>query len=154
LIRELETGYDGYALCASSTSLQVLLGMFEAPPRIAAWVKPFAAYKRHVRIAYTWEPILFREARRSSNDGAFVNRDHLSEPITMRKGLVGAKPERVCRWVLDLVGWVPGDQVSDLFPGTGVMGRVVAAADGAPLILRERPGWTETPGTTHARPTS
>ena len=144
LIATLESDYDGYALCASSTSLRTLLAMFADPPRIASWVKPFAAYKRSVRIAYTWEPVLFREARRSSKDGALVNRDHLSEPITMKKGLVGAKPERFCRWVLDLVGWVPGDQVDDLFPGTGVMGRIVAAADASPLILRERSGWTET----------
>jgi hypothetical protein len=144
LIERLESEYDGFALCASSTTLHDLLPMFSTTPRIASWVKPFAAFKPNVRIAYTWEPVLFREARRSSKEGAFVNRDHLSEPITMKKGLVGAKPERFCRWVLDLVGWVPGDEVDDLFPGTGVMGRVVAAADASPLILRDRSGWRET----------
>jgi hypothetical protein len=54
-----------------------------------------------------------------------VGRDHLSERITMRRGLTGAKPERFCRWVLDLLGYQPGDELEDLFPGTGVMARVV-----------------------------
>lgn len=29
-------------------------------------------------------------------------------------------------WVLDLLGYLDGDSLSDLFPGTGVMGRVLA----------------------------
>lgn len=129
---------DGWALCASSTSLQTLLPLI--PPdtsvRIAAWVKPFAAYKRNVRIAYTWEPVIFYKGRTSSKDGAYVNRDYLAESITMRKGFTGAKPERFCRWTLDLLGWKPGDKVDDLYPGTKVFSRVLAAAEASPEILR------------------
>jgi len=136
--------YDGWALSMTSGNLHDLLPLFtDQRPRIGAWTKPFAAYKRNVRVAYTWEPVLFVEARKSSKTGAFVSRDFLAEPITMKKGLTGAKPERFCRWVLDLVGWLPGDQVDDLFPGTGIMGRVVAAADASPEILRDRSGWKE-----------
>jgi DNA modification methylase len=51
-------------------------------------------------------------------------KDFIVEPITLRKGLVGAKPEKVCRWILDLLNARPGDEVVDLYPGTGVMGRV------------------------------
>lgn len=54
--------------------------------------------------------------------------------ITLRKGLTGAKPETVCGWVLDLLNVQPGDTVDDLFPGTGVMGRVVADRQ-APNLL-------------------
>lgn len=53
-------------------------------------------------------------------------KDFIVEPITMKRGLVGAKPERVCRWILDLLHVVPGDEVVDLFPGTGVMGRIAS----------------------------
>jgi hypothetical protein len=66
-------------------------------------------------------------------------RDHLdeppalSEPITMRKGFTGAKPERFCHWVLDLLGWKQGDQVDDLYVGTGVFDRVLAAREGREL---------------------
>ena len=52
-------------------------------------------------------------------------RDHLACNITLKKGLVGAKPEAFCAWVLDLLGWEPDDELHDLFPGTGVMGRVI-----------------------------
>jgi hypothetical protein len=117
--------YDGWALSMTSGNLHDLLPL--APgARIAAWVKPFAAFKANVRIAYTWEPVLFMPARDRSVDGAQVGRDHLSEPITMQKGLTGAKPEAFCSWVLNLLGWIPGDAVIDLFPGTGSMGRVAA----------------------------
>jgi hypothetical protein len=96
--------YDGWALSCSSTSLQKMLCMASSlgiNPRVASWVKPFAAYKANVRIAYTWEPVLFVPGRDRSKDGAPVGRDHLAEPITLKKGLTGAKPERFC---LDLLG--------------------------------------------------
>lgn len=51
-------------------------------------------------------------------------KDFIVEPITLQKGLVGAKPEKVCRWILDLLNVHPGDVVFDLYPGTGIMGRV------------------------------
>lgn len=52
-------------------------------------------------------------------------KDFIVEPITLKKGLVGAKPEKVCHWILDLLNFQPYDEMVDLYPGTGVMGRVV-----------------------------
>jgi hypothetical protein len=126
LMAQLERDYDGWALSLSSTSLQALLPLAPAGVRIGAWVKPFAAFKRNVRIAYTWEPVIFRPGRDSSSDGAPVGRDHLSQVITLKRGLTGAKPERFCRWVLDLLGYIDGDTVDDLFPGTAIMSSVKA----------------------------
>lgn len=124
LVRRLVDEFpDGWAL-SSSSSLQAVLAMCPPDVRVAAWVKPFAAFKKNVRNAYTWEPVILRGGRVSSKDGAPVTRDHLAESITLKKGLTGAKPERFCIWVLAMLGWVPGDEVADLFPGTGVMGRV------------------------------
>lgn len=127
LIRHLQSEYDGFAYSLTSASLPLLLPLFDLCelPRTAAWVKPFAAFKRNVRIAYTWEPVLFRPARDRSADGAPVGRDHLSESITLKRGLTGAKPDAFGRWVLDLLGYVEGDEVTDLFPGTGLMARVL-----------------------------
>jgi hypothetical protein len=139
LIERLTRDYpDGWAMSLSTPSLQTILPLCPETVRIAAWVKPFAAFKRNVRIAYTWEPVIFHGGRTSSRDGARPNRDHLdtppalSEPITMKKGLTGAKPERFCRWVMDLLGWKPGDWIDDLYVGTGVFDRVLAAAAGTP----------------------
>ena len=126
LLARLASEYDGWAYSLSSQSLDPLVSLAPSGIRVAAWVKPFAAFKANVRIAYTWEPVFFVPARGSSSDGAPVGRDHLAEPIALRKGLTGAKPDRFCRWVLDLLGYCQGDEVDDLFPGTGVMGRVVA----------------------------
>ena len=125
LLADLDARFDGFAYCMSSVSLQTILPLAPSGIRVAAWVKPFAAYKANVRIAYTWEPVLFKPGRDSSKDGAPLGRDHLSQGITLKKGLTGAKPPEFCRWVLDLMGYVEGDTVDDLFPGTGVMGRVL-----------------------------
>jgi hypothetical protein len=132
LIVRLNSEFDGWALSMTSGNLHDILPLAPKTARVAAWVKPFAAFKRNVRIAYTWEPVLFVPGRDSSKDGAAVGRDHLAEPITMQKGFTGAKPERFCSWVLDIIGWMPGDELCDIFPGTGVMDRVVTARSGAP----------------------
>ncbi|HET6910525.1 MAG TPA: hypothetical protein VFH54_14400 [Mycobacteriales bacterium] len=141
LIDRLVTDYpDGWALSMASTNLWDLSPMIPREARVHAWVKPFAAFKANVRVAYTWEPVIVWRGRLSSKDGATPTRDHLAEPITLQRGFTGAKPERFCRWVLDLLGFVPGDEVIDLYPGTGVMGRVVAAATTDELALDFRGG--------------
>lgn len=127
LFARLNESYpDGWAVSASSPSLRTLLPMCPEDVRVAAWVKPFAAYKKNVRNAYTWEPVIVRGGRASSQEGAPVTRDHLSQVITLKKGLTGAKPPAFCRWVLDMLGYVEGDSVEDIFPGTGVMGSVLS----------------------------
>lgn len=126
LLDRLDNEYDGWAYSASSTSLAEILPFTPDGTRIAAWVKPFAAFKKNVRIAYTWEPVLFKPGRDRSLDGAPVGRDHLAESITMKKGLTGAKPDKFCAWILTLLGYVPGEDVlDDIFPGTGIMQQVL-----------------------------
>lgn len=127
---------DGWALSASSSSLRQLMRMPTMPEdvRVAAWAKSFCAFKRGVRPCYAWEPVIFRGGRNPVNghkaaippkNGKQVTpKDFIVEPITLKKGLVGAKPEKVCRWILDLLNAQPGDEIVDLFPGTGVMGRI------------------------------
>lgn len=127
---------QGWALSASSTSILRLAEYLPAATRVTAWTKPFAAYKRSVRVAYTWEPVFVYGGRLSSKDGALVTRDHIAEPIVMRKKFTGTKPERVCRWILDELGWKPGDKVDDLYPGLGTFGRVLLAAEVSPEVLR------------------
>jgi len=123
----LAAHYDGWAYSLTSTTLAQLLPMVPHA-RVAAWVKPFASFKRGVRIAYAWEPVLFVPARRAQQEGVPYGRDFIAESITLRRGFTGTKPERVCRWVLDLLGYVDGDEVTDLFVGTGPMQRALAQA--------------------------
>ena len=77
LMARLNREFDGWAMSASAASLPVLAAGIPAGARIAAWVKPFAAFKANVRIAYTWEPVIFKPGRDSSKDGAAVGRDYL-----------------------------------------------------------------------------
>jgi hypothetical protein len=160
LIARLVADYpDGWALSLSSTSLHTILPMCPADVRIAAWVKTFCAFKRGVRPCYSWEPVIFRGGRNPPHtphpppprggkqttpkdhllDGWPDASDALPEPITLRKGLTGAKPARFCSWVLDLLGARAGDTIDDLFPGTGAMGRAVETVL-ADLRAEVRPG--------------
>lgn len=125
---------DGWALSASSSSIPILVRLMPEGTRMAVWCKSFCAFKRNVRPCYAWEPIFFYGGRNpmnghralipAKNGKQTTPKDFIVEPITLRKGLVGAKPEKVCRWILDLLNVCEGDEVVDLYPGTGIMGRV------------------------------
>ena len=126
LLSRLNRDYpDGWALSASSPSLPALMAMPEmlAGIHIGAWVKPFCSFKPGVNPAYAWEPIIFFGGRRRGRDLPTL-RDYVVCNITLRKGLVGAKPAEVCSWILDFLNAQPGDVLDDLYPGTGIMGRV------------------------------
>lgn len=127
LVDQLERDYDGYVLHTSSnrglveiTALlrdQILAGRV----RSMAWVKPFAAFKRNVPVAYAWEPVFVKPARTPVVSARLTLRDWIAEKITLRRGLAGAKPEAVCHWAFEVVGAHPDDELVDLFPGTGVV---------------------------------
>jgi hypothetical protein len=70
--------------------------------------------------AYTWEPVLFYGSRRRSREDATV-RDYCAVPITLQRGVAGAKPEAVCFWVFNFMGLCPDDELVDLFPGSGAV---------------------------------
>lgn len=118
---------DGWVLSASSPSLRALLPLCPEDVRIGAWVKPFAVFKPNVNPAYAWEPVIFRGGRRGDRTRATV-RDWFPCVITLRKGLTGAKPPKVCKWIISLLGAQHDDQFDDLFPGTGVFSTVWKAA--------------------------
>jgi len=130
LIARLDEDYDGWAYSLSSTTLRELLPLAPEDVRVAAWVKPFSSWKPNQRVAYAWEPVLFRSARgrdRNWRHGDMPTiRDYVSAPVELKRGVIGPKPVTFCRWVLDLIGYADGDTVEDLFPGTGTMSRVVA----------------------------
>jgi hypothetical protein len=127
LIGRLVRDYpDGWALSASSPSLRGLLPLCPEDVRVAAWVKPFCVFKKGVRPAYAWEPVIFRGGRNKGHPPpekggkATTPKDFIAHNITLRKGLTGAKPPAFCDWVLDLLNVQPGDAVDDIFLGTGI----------------------------------
>ena len=129
LIERLESEFDGWVLHASatSTSMAVLAPLVEkTAARWCGWMKPFAAFKRNIPVAYAWEPVIIKPARKPVVSKRHVSRDWIEsavkQSITMQRGLTGAKPEAVCHWAFELLGARPEDVLTDLFPGTGAVG--------------------------------
>ena len=108
---------DGWALSCTSGNLYDILPLCPVKPRIAAWVKPFAAFKVNVNPAYAWEPVIFMGGRKRGRDQD-TTRDWVAANITLRKGVSGAKPPQFCWWLFDLLGMEPEDEFHDLFPGS------------------------------------
>ena len=141
LIRRLTNDYpDGWALSTSAPALYDVLrichatfglSLYEGDLRLVPWVKPFAAFKRNVRVAYAWEPVIVKPAERL--EGAVPTRDFISEPITMKRGVTGAKPERFCFQLFEIMGLRPCDRLDDLFPGSGAVADAWERWCGRPL---------------------
>jgi hypothetical protein len=122
LLRQLTSDYEHWALSTASTTLQYVLRLPECPGdvRIGAWVKPFGAFKVNVNPAYVWEPVIFRGGRKRSRQENTV-RDWVSAPITLQRGVVGAKPMAFCFWLFEVMGMQSDDELVDLFPGSGAV---------------------------------
>ena len=122
LIERLSDEYDCWAMSLHEPALHTILNMCPRDVRVAAWVKPFASFKKHVTRAWTWEPVIFRfhRARPRPITGP-TWRDHVSAPIAMRKGFPGAKPEAFCFWVFEGLNLEPTDHFCDVFPGSGAV---------------------------------
>jgi len=129
LLWRMQANYDGWLLHTNSTTLGHVIdcarkaGIPDEDYRIMAWVKSFAAFKPNVPVAYAWEPVLVKAARKPVVSEAMVMRDWICERITMKRGLTGVKPERVCHWAFHVLGMEPTDELMDLFPGSGAVTR-------------------------------
>ena len=121
LIAQLES-FDGWALSCSSPSLKTILPMCPDDIRIGAWVKSFASFKPNVNPAYVWEPVIFKPARGYERK-ALTIRDWIEGVITLRTGMIGAKPYYFCTWFFEILGADYDDEFYDLFPGSGAVTR-------------------------------
>lgn len=123
LIARLVDEYpDGWALSTHAPALRQLLPLCPEDVRVLSWVKPFAVFKPNVGVAYAWEPVIFRGGRKRTRKQPTV-RDWMSVGITLRRGLVGAKPDAFCYWLFEVFNLRPGDLLADLYPGTGAVTR-------------------------------
>lgn len=142
LIRRLST-YDGWALSTSAEALPVVLASCPPGVRVAAWFRGGRHNDRSARPINAWEPVIYSGGRvfpagidasrgdpgrvlergRDAPSPAGVRFDALvavSRPRTTDPArVIGAKPPAFSRWVFDLLGALPGDELHDLFPGSG-----------------------------------
>lgn len=124
LVASLLASYDGFALSTSSAALGDVLPLFTRPYRVCAWVKPIGASAITNGIHNTWEPLIVVPGRCLAPG----KRDWLSAQPARKGGsdLIGRKPEAFACWLFGLLGLLPGDQLVDLFPGSGMIGRAWA----------------------------
>ena len=127
LIERLQDEFDGWVLHTHIPGLLLMSERGLLPKtgvRIGGWFKSFVAFKRNVSVAYAWEPVIIKAARKPEVSKRMVYRDYcevpdcIKEPITLKRGLTGVKPEKVCHWAFELAGSDPDDALADLFPGT------------------------------------
>jgi hypothetical protein len=126
LIERLEGEFDGWVLHSSATpeAIATLAPLIlKTGARWCSWVKGFAAFKKNVSVAYAWEPVIIKPARKPVVSKRLVMRDWVECSITLKRGLTGAKPEAVCHWAFELLGARPTDNLTDLFPGTGAVSK-------------------------------
>lgn len=138
LIAQL-TEFDGWALSTSARSLQAVLALCPPDVQIAAWHRG-ARHTASKRPVSAWEPVIYWGGRpdlsgadsatpgqRDGSATAQRRTDSLVYPakprLTDPNRVTGAKPAAFSRWVFDLLGATAGDQFTDLFPGSGAVGR-------------------------------
>jgi hypothetical protein len=130
-------GYDAWILHASAARIQDLYMLLPGPAidtkknkgraldgtgtRMLVWIKETSAW-RPVRVQYGWEPIFVYGGRRTKDTRPVLN-DWLRAPASDRNGFTGSKPYEVVRYALDAIGAGPDDELDDLYPGSGAVGR-------------------------------
>jgi hypothetical protein len=121
--RLMDEFYEGWALSLGTNSLKTILAMCPDEIRICSWVKGWCSWKPGVHPKYAWEPVLLWRGRKPP---PFAVRDWLMCNVATKQKIPGAKPEKFCRWICQLLGYQDGDDLVDIFPGTGVMDRVLS----------------------------
>lgn len=134
LIGRLAAQFDGWALSTSAEALPAVLGMCPPSVRVAAWHRgQRTAASRYP--ANGWEPVIYcggRQVPGRKRADSFVCPP--SPTTTLPGRVIGAKPAAFCRWVFDLLGAEPGDEFTDLFPGSGAVGRAWRVFASLPVL--------------------
>lgn len=122
--------FDGWALFTGPAALRRLLPATPYEVTVLAWDVSNAP-PSGCRVLSSWEPVLVRipPERRAYGTGLAVR--SALRCAAPRIGFAGAKPPSVTRWVLDVLGYQPDDELVDLFPGSG---SVRLAADQGVLL--------------------
>lgn len=131
LIARLEAGgYAGWALSTSEKALRQVLPLCPPGARVCPWVKPHAIPPKTRGVHNAWEPLIVVGGRQRRPGRADWLRAY---PARGGGTLPGRKPLAFAAWLFSLLGMAPGDELDDLFPGTGIIGRAWAAlSSGAP----------------------
>jgi len=138
LVNDLQTNYDGWAVALSVHSLSTYLSVIDTNSRngirVCVWYKPSASPSGS-RVGNHWEPVIIKVPldRKGRTPELADTRDVLIANPN-RKGFIGSKPIEWTHWVLDLMGFQLGDEVTDLFSGSGSVGQAIALYKQQPTL--------------------
>ena len=122
LVERMMDEYDAWAMSLQERALHTILPMCPKDARVMAWVKGFASYKPGNKQAqWAWEPVIVFGGRPRSERLHCV-RDWIQESMTLKRGFQGAKPERFCFWLFEVMNLNHEDEFHDVFPGSGAVG--------------------------------
>jgi len=136
--RLVSTFPDGWALSTSADALPLVLPLVGEAVRelvgaralralrVASWHRG-ARGGRAKGPRSAWEPVIYFGGRRVTSSSStpptdaleYVARARLSD----RRRVIGAKPAAFAFWFFELLGARPGDELADLFPGSGGIAR-------------------------------
>lgn len=126
LLEQLVAGWpDGWALSTSAAALRDVLAMCPASTRVCVWrrqVRP----TRSRRALSAWEPLLVyggRELPTAAPQTVLDHLDYRGRYDAFPGALVGMKPPEFAVWMFAQLGALPGDELDDLYPGSGAIGR-------------------------------
>jgi len=112
--------YRGWALSTSPRALRDVLPLCPPEAHICPWVKPIGVAPGTHGLHTTWEALIVVGGRQRQ-PGV---RDWLrAMPARGWGSLPGRKPIAFCAFLFDALGMLPGDELIDLFPGTGAVSR-------------------------------
>lgn len=128
LVTELNENYDGWAIAMSAHNLSTYLSVIETESengiRVCVWHKP-NPIPSGSRIFNVWEPVIVKIPEgRKGRSGGVSTKDLITIPHKA-SGFAGAKPMEWTRWVLDLMGYREGDEIYDLFNGSGAVANAI-----------------------------
>lgn len=138
---------EGWALSTSERGLRLVLPLCPPTYRLGVWTKPHRPPPATKGIHNVTEFVIVHAGRQLPPGRP----NHLHAHAARRGGTTpGRKPLAFCGWMFGLLGLRPGDELHDLFPGTGVVSRAWRECGGSPRVhLRSTPPtrkkvlWTE-----------
>lgn len=142
--------YDGWALSTDEKNLQYVLSLCPPKVRILAWCRPDTVpFHGPWR---SWEPVICVPARPevaqfrsyfvplpAEQIAGWGAGNAPARGFCADKTFTGSKTPEFCEWVIRCLGAEAADDLTDIFPGTGVMGRAWQQfKDQPPLLVHTR----------------
>lgn len=124
----LAGGWDGWALSTSAAALRDVLPMCPVEIYVAVWRRQHRP-TRSRRALSAWEPLLVyggRDLQTEQPQDVLDHLDYRGRYASFPGALVGMKPPQFAVWMFSLLGAQVGDELTDLFPGSGAIGRAWA----------------------------